>query len=512
MRNDNLKSSLEENIMSAKHFTLSSLTPQASDNVNDSQVPIKHVVAEFARLSTRGEYLAAKDNKTIQKWRYTRLKKNNGGVQNHFQGIQRLSQSKYFVVSGGDWKTPCSDLFVLKMDSRPKTGPWWSNIAITRKPPDSDGIVTTIELDSKLWHAGGMDVLGDIVAVPLEYSPPGSLDPLIGFNPPDFGNDEASKIIFLNFKNPEKPKIFPFEIARQKEKAGAVALTKLPNNYYLLALWSDSDRHPRRLDFYLSKSINFMDGFQDKIWTWYADDVLAVGEQDRNFSNFQVINFLRQEDEKFYLLGLHNTSAAAPAIPGKDYADLFAVDIPSSALKSIPKVSPDEIPNITKVGNLKVECKHRQCNFDAGAGAYIDRGKIIIYSIYHWRTGEGLIRFNEFRSPIREADSTVTNKNAWLEMYDETYFEGRRLGILGTAQMTVPNFDEVYAQGTGFEDKTSSIRYQLPKNSKCLLYEHKDYTKKLSLELKGNGQIEELTSLSDKIEGKISSIKFLTHS
>lgn len=494
--------------MCAKHYELASIAPQVTNKFNDSQVPIKHVEAEFARISTRGEYLAAKDNKAIKRKLYTRLKDNNGGIQNHFQGIQRLSQGQYFVVSGSDWRTPRSDLFVVKMGSRPKNGPWWSNIAITRTAPDTDGIVVTIELDNKLWHAGGMDVLGDIVVVPLEYSPPGSLDPLIGFHPPDFGNDAASKIVFLNFKNPEKPTVLPFEIDRQREKGGAVALTKLHNNYYLLAIWSDSDDHPRRLDFYLSKSVNFIDGFQSKIWTWYADDVLAVGEQDRNFSNFQTINFVRQEDEKLYLIGLHNTSDIAPDIPGKDYADLYEVDLPSSVLKSTPKVSFDEKPRITKVGNLQVECKHRQCNFDAGAGAYIDRGKLIIYAIYHWRTGEGIIRFNEFRPPVRDADSTVTGQNAWLELYDENYFIGRRLGILGTAQMTIPNFDKVYAQGTGFEDKTSSIRHQLPKNSKCILYEHKNFKKKLLLELNGTGRIGEMTTLPNKVEGKISSIKF----
>jgi len=169
-------------------------------------------------------------------------------------------------------------------------------------------------------------------------------------------------------------------------------------------------------------------------------------------------------------MGFHNTSPIAPAVGFRDYADLYTVDIPPEALKTTPKKPTEKKPIVTKVGNLCLECKHRHCNLDAGVGVYIDQGMLFIYSVFHYRLGKGILRFSEFRPPFKGAYNTVTEKNAWLEMYEKTHFQGRRFAILGTREMTLPNFDKVNAQGTGFEDKTSSIRFQLPAGSKCILY------------------------------------------
>jgi hypothetical protein len=500
-----------------KNFSASTLPEQDSNIINDVQPPIKHVEASFARLFTRGEYLAASNGGVIPGSLYTRHKDNVDGFQNHFQGMQRLNQGRYCVISGGDWKTPKSDLFVIKMESRQKPGPWWSNLITSKLPPDDDHIIASIELDRSLWHAGGMDIQGDILVVPIEYSPPKTLPSWPGFKPPDFGKEEASRILFFDFKDPENPKKFPFEIDRKGEKAGAVAMTKLPNGYYLVGVWSDSDKHPDRIDFYLSNKSKLSSGFGNKTWTWLRDEVRTVGEQDRKFSDYQAINFILQEDGQLYLMGLHNTSPIAPAVGFKDYADLYTVDIPLKALKVTPKILSDKKPIITKVGNLCLECKHRHCNLDAGSGVYIDQGMLFIYSVFHYRLGKGIIRFSEFRPPFKGVKDSVTEDNAWLEMYEEIYFQDRRFAILGTKEMTLPNFDKVNAQGTGFEDKASSIRFQLPKGSKCILYEHKDFKKKLPFELKGTGEVVELPDLNGMIgdevlsmAGKISSIKYVS--
>jgi len=209
------------------------------------------------------------------------------------------------------------------------------------------------------------------------------------------------------------------------------------------------------------------------------------------------------------LIGLHNTLDFAPLLKGRNYADLFLVEIPSEALQSNPIINMDHKPKITKVDNLSFECPNRQANFDAGAGIYIDGGDLIVYSTFHYRGKRAQIKFNEYLPPYKGLSGTLTKDNSWIEMFEETHFQGRRLAIRGTANMNLENFDEVKAQNKGFEDAAHSIRFQLPKSSKCLLYEHKKFKKKLPLELNGTDNVVEHPVLSDKDAGKVSSIKYI---
>jgi hypothetical protein len=160
------------------------------------------------------------------------------------------------------------------------------------------------------------------------------------------------------------------------------------------------------------------------------------------------------------------------------------------------------------VANLKFECLNRQCNFDAGTGAYIHEGELLVYSTFHFRGQKGIIKFNEYLPPYKGMKGGINEKNAWIEMFQETHFQGRRLAIRGTTEMTQPNFENLNAEKLGFGDQASSIRFQLPKETKCLLYEDKDFKKKLPLELIGTNEVAELPDI-DKAKGKISSMKFV---
>ncbi|MBN1272298.1 MAG: hypothetical protein JXB26_08510 [Candidatus Aminicenantes bacterium] len=483
---------------------------QSTGQIKTLQPPIKNVEAKFSRISRRGEYFSLHPYDEMPRWLYTMSGNyNNNGYQNHFQGIQPLQDKNYFVVSGGDWKNSKSDLFIAKMDSRPEKGPWWSNITTTPDPPLSDAVMAAIELDEKHWHAGGMDIQGDILAVPVEYSPPGTIPPLFGFQAPPHGNEESSKVMFFDLNNPTNPKIIPIEITRKKAKAGAVALTRLLNGYFFAAVWTDSDQNPKRLDFYLSKSEKIMNGFQNKSWTWYPDDVYSIGDQDRNFSDFQTINFVLQDDGQLYLAGLHNTAAMAPVQGGKNYADLYLVELAKETLQQNPVIDPNKKPKLTKVANACFKCLNRQCNFDAGAGFYINNGDLFLYSTFHYRGPKGILKFNEYLPPYKGISGLLTRDNAWLEMFQESHFCGRRLAIRGLSSMTQPNLGNVMAEKKGFKDSAHSIRFQLPNETKCLVYKHKNFKEKLSLELKGTGNVEEIPVLPDNIRGRISSVKLL---
>ncbi|UCD25316.1 MAG: hypothetical protein JSW51_05185, partial [Gemmatimonadota bacterium] len=262
--------------------------PSASARFATRNYTVDNVLREYRKIRTEGDYLRAHDSDEIPEMRYTAHVDNGLGLGNHFQGMQRLRKGQYVVISGGDpHSNPkhkrASHVFVVKMGSRASRGPWGSNIVKRQVPPTSDRIVKTIGIDRQLWHAGGVSVCGDILAVPVECNTP-----------------EKSRIVFYNMQDPEKPLQFKHAVKRSKGKAGAVALTRLPNDYYLLAVWSDSDKKPRRLDFYISQSTRFADGFAPGPVTWYARDVVAVAGEDANFSNFQTVNFVNQTDGRLF--------------------------------------------------------------------------------------------------------------------------------------------------------------------------------------------------------------------
>lgn len=310
--------------------------------------------------------MAAHDGGSFPPPWYTTSVKNKLGFRNHFQGIQRLQNKNYLVVSGSNTNEPTSNLFIIKMDSQSAAGDWTSNILDGKVPPPGDSVVKALSIDSLLWHAGGLSALGEILAVPVYGS-----KPLHG------------KILFYDMKNPEKPQKLDIEIDRPGRKAYAVALTQLPNDFYLATVLSGRDHLPRLLDFYLSQSKNFLEGFHPDPVTWLASEVQARAIQDKNFSDFQSIALIFQSDGRLFLAGFHNTIPSLRVIPGKDYGDLFDVLFPAETLRETDPVLAK--PSITKIANRQFYRKDGYCNMDAAAGLYINSsGSLTLYATTFW--------------------------------------------------------------------------------------------------------------------------------
>ena len=356
------------------------LVPEPSE-FRDTNPALKNVEAAFASLPESGAALAAWDGEQIATFRYTQDALNKMGLQNHFQGMQRLNQAPYLVLSGGDINEPMSHVFIVRMASRSADGSWGSNVTSQGRPPAEDRAVATLGLDPYLWHAGGLSLLGDILAVPIESS-----------------TTRTSKIVFYSLREPEAPRLFSYRIDRPHGKTGAVALTKLPNGYYLAAVWSDSDALPRRLEFYLSRSTNFFDGFDENFVRWLPEEVQAASGQQADFSNFQNINFLTQTDGTLYLAGTHNTARAAPVEAGEDRADLYRVDFPEATLAPEPVL---QKPILTKVAGRRFFSERNQSNLDAAGGLYVDAsGTLALYAGFHFRD-QGVMRFTEYWGATR---------------------------------------------------------------------------------------------------------------
>lgn len=462
------------------------------ETILDINPPVSDVVKQFSKIRTRGDYMAAWDGGQFPSHRYTSNIKNELGLSNHFQGIQRFSSSNYLVISGADRHEPMSHLFVVKMGSRNNQGNWRSNLTKTRTPANNDEIVATIRMDSTLWHAGGISILGDILAVPL-YSR---------------GDPPISRIVFYQVKSPEKPKLLNFSIDIVGGMASAVALTKIINDYYLVGIRYLNSKRPT-LDFYLSKSRNIFDGFDEEKISWFASELKAVEGLEPNFDQYQCINFINQSDRKLFLIGIHNTSRTSPLIGGKNIVDLFEIVFPGRSLRmSNPEFA---IPTIIKLASKVFECKDGQCNMDAAAGIYVDSSGILnIFSAPHWRSGN-IIKFNSFRSDPDYDDPPITTiEQAWIDLYDGDNFDARCLSLLGRTISDIRDYESIYVESDfSFNDEASSARFQIPVGYIYRLYEDKNYKGDYK-DLKGTGKIETVTDFKVLLfDNKISSSRFI---
>ncbi len=333
----------------------------ATAGIADRAPFVDDVEEAFARLEARGEPMAASVNGLIADPWYEATFRNWFGFRNHFQGIQRVGGTDYLVMSGSNIHAPMGSLFVVRMNE------------------EASAVVAEVPVDPVLWHAGGLGMEGRVLAVPIYGD-----SPLRG------------KVVFYDLSRPDAPQRLPVEIDRPGEKAYAAALTRLPNGHLLVAVLSDRDGMPRRLDFYLSRTRQLVDGFDPEAVRWFASEVEAREGQDRNFGDFQSVNFVRQADGRLYLVGFLNTVPSMPFIPGRDYADLYEVVIPDEMAEAAsPRLAR---PSLIKTANSRMYCKDGYCNMDAAAGVHVDPDTraLEIYAAPAW-IDDGQIKFTVYR-------------------------------------------------------------------------------------------------------------------
>jgi len=349
---------------------------------------VRNLQQAFMGIPTKvkkSDYLFAWTANKIPMPRFTETFANRWGIiqggQNHFQSIMRLpyhlNLSDYIVITGSDPhgrdkdnpKTKGSKLIVIKMGSERGKLKWNGNIKSANK---NDRIVKLITFDKDLWHAGGMDIEGKYLAVPVEK---GGVDEDSG---------EKSKIIIFDITNPEKP-LKITEVVRNGVKCGVASLIRLDDGHYLLGAFSDSDKLPVRYDFYYSKTTNMKDGFEKKPHVVYAKD-FQNHDIDKKYQN---INFVRDYNTgEIFAIGTRNTNALAPVINGKDKAELFKITYRGK--KDI------------KIRNTGIErhfyCKDNQCNFNAGTGLFVpDTHHLALYAVPHWLPDDGkTVHFNQY--------------------------------------------------------------------------------------------------------------------
>jgi hypothetical protein len=451
---------------------------------------LDNVEGRFRRLSTRGDHLAAVDSGVFKPPRYVRYTwiEEEGNVgRNHLQGLQR--RGNYLFVSGSDATEPTSHIFIIHMASRPANGSWGSNLLFRAVPDPADGLVRVVALDRDLSHAGGLSLLGDILAVPLEGDEKRKL---------------GSKVIFLHVGNPQEPKRLPeaTDIVRPKiAKAGAVALTRLPDRRFLCAVWREDTRKrpPGHMDLYLSRTEDLLGGFDPRPLTIQFRNPYQ-GRQPE----YQTIAFLSPQAVaggppgriSLYMIATENASSQAPWSNGENWADLYAVELTPWPVGSAPATANIRI---AFVKTLEFHCGSEYGNFDAAAAIHIsDKGLLSLYGGYHWRVSQ-TFRFAEFQGRPDPASAVTEFEDAWIELYEHPDFRGRCLSIVGTNQSTIRDYSRIFVDGGDFDDVVSSVRLQIPDRAIYRLFRHAGFQGNRTgidyLDLVGTGRLKEISDL-----------------
>ena len=443
--------------------------------------------------------------------RFRKLRK-----QSHIQGIQRLNEKPYFIMTGSSEGKNLGHFYIGKFNQTTFDGRLGSNLTSADIPSDTSIVVGREDLkvikgkdipmgqinseqfsaDHSYGHAGGLQVIGDYAAVALAH-----------------GGD-PERIVFYDLSSPEHPLKLPYEVG--VERADAVAIAKRVNGKYLLIVRGDKDI----LYFFESSNSNLQTPeflLRDK-WTSYLTSFYTgTSNGVSGWRNYQNINLVSSCDGSLYLLGFSRESGGIKdknPLKGEDWMDLYRVDVSYLDEDRAPwQVGLTSPKRIKKIGEKHIYCQNF-CNFAAGGGIYAsDQNELVLYGVNHFipldqeevklHGGKpnkfqpqkaAFIQINEFRSfPPTIPLPLINTSQAWVALYDDANFEGPRVllegGDVETQQWS--NYQNVWGN---FDKKVSSVRWVIPQGYQYGLYRHADFKGDLLL-LKGNGQEQQLDRL-----------------
>ncbi len=473
---------------------------------------LKNVSNSFVALPNSGQFINCRFVRhQFPQYRLTSkiFKKNTKG-KNHFQGIVRLRDGKHFVASIADLSDKFSILALFKIESHldiglEQNGPVRSN-RIFSLGNRKDKIVELFHINKgepKLWHPGGLGIMGDILVVPLE----------------NFDAD-ITRVDFYNFFDANNPEKLDFSINTKQnanvntnERFGAATICKIDNGFFFCALWSD----PKGLfRIYRSKTKKLEDGFfegNNHLAEIAFDDIVDI-KDNHNDNKFQSIQFAQDQNGGLFIIASANYSGASPTIGGENYSILLKVDFDTDNMNNF---------SLTYLEIKVFLSENDYSNFDAGLGLYIpDAEQIALYSMYHWRSKDHL-KLSEFHSrSVRNPRKSNDSKDSFIELYSEKRFQGRSLILYADDLQDIKNYKDITVQKKHFNDEANSLRYRLPDGFKYELYEHNNFNKDKDgnrITLLGTGLIGQFRNLDDintpglfekkAFGGKISSSQFV---
>jgi hypothetical protein len=398
----------------------------------------------------------------------------------HWQGIQRLMSGggRYLAISRSLASLSTNVSFVVvEMATRNGDGQRFRSNRLDPSfhipftaPPLADRVVFSMPQESGYDHAGGMQALGNVLAIPFEGGP-------------------GSKVVFYDLSNPAAPERLDNVVDHSplSDEAGTATLAKLQNGRFLLVI---GRADANILDFYVSSGTDLRTTGFEFFDTWKEGELTG---DDSEFGNYQNLNFLTQCDGSLFLSGTHRNSAGGF---GDDFIDLFRVTNGEGSNVAIEKVA-----------RKHLFC-NGNCDFDAAGGIYVDpAGQLVVYGTTHDNDGVPVngygplqcagafcsTEFAEFRPVPHSTCSAI--EDSWVELYDDAGFGDRSLMVdfVDRALEDYSNFD----RAEGFEDKTSSVRWCLPPGATFRLWEDKNPSGGGSRDLAGDGSFHGISNLDD---------------
>ncbi len=484
-------------------------------------ISIPNVVEAFDRIPLRGDYIPIKSHKDlIDSDTYNSLSKDdvidfakNPKRKRHFQGIVRTKDGKHIIFSGGDndKHDKSSQLFICSVDSHTlipgnnnERGLIGMNLFFdSKKNPNKLKNIYVIK-GKELWHCGGITLHDHILLAPIE------------------GDGKNSEIRFIDVSNPKVPKDLGDNVAivRKKSKAGTASMIRLPNNKYLCLVFVDSDKDKKRkFDFYLSKTTQLKDGFDVRNMKQISYGATGKGG---NHPRYQSIQLLLQSNNDIFVIGTQNTNGLSPIPPsaGKNRSRLYKFSFHQDISKLDFKL---KIPQITIIRDTDAKTFEKggtRYNFNAAAGVYITtENDLAVYACHHRLSKDDQnLQCTEFYPNFRNTEITSL-RDSLIEIYDDKDFKDRCLRIRGGQSSTIINYTLTSVDGKQFDEKASSIRFQLPKGKVYELYEDAGFEGK-KIVLTGTGKLQEIRDLDQprfnqfckvpaKFSAKVSSSRFI---
>jgi hypothetical protein len=274
-----------------------------------------------------------------------------GGYRSHWQGVQRtgFDSARHLFVSrsGGE-----PAVLVVKLEARPALGGPLGENSSPLDSPAGDRVVGWIDPDPGLNHAGGMALVGSLLAVPMS-------------------GGGRSRVVFLDISDPESPRRLTtldhdtVPVPSTPRDASAVGMVRLEDGRYLLVL---GVRSSKILEFYRSRGTSLPGSA-------LSFELLGL-VQGLGVSGFQNLSLLTQCDGALFLLGTHNTAVPPPS-KGRDHLHWYRL-----------VAGPDALPRLQKGGERWLHCEF--CNLAAGAGFFVTRERaLLLYATEFWHRKSG---------------------------------------------------------------------------------------------------------------------------
>lgn len=429
--------------------------------------------------------------------------------KNHYQGIARspgVGMPYLYISQSGDidGNGDRASVLIVQMASRNRFGERFRSNRLAPNvdteftgPPSSDRGIARIDFNSGFLnyaHAGGMAVVGNVLAVPLET--------------PKGGNPFSSAIAFYDITNPGTPTLLS-TFHMPWVNAGVVAITKRSNGTYLLLVGAADDG--TQFYGYTSTGTDLRD--PNLQWTyrflWDADNN-DFGNSEYEWpqqpspcagkTSYQNLTFVTQDDGQIYLIGTtRRGSCGSPYGLGSDYMDVFRVEytFPSS-FRLVAMVGRHLYTSWANAGF--------NGNFVAGGGVHVTpSGQVLLYACSH-SNGPPLssgstslpLLMTEFRFRDGIQARTCGPSTVAIELYDDNngWNDGSpdRSLVYDYDDRTLETWNNL-GNIDDFNDRTSSILYCAPAGVTITF--HDDTSGGPSFSVVGTGRYQSINDLND---------------